>query len=174
MRDLLLLPAQVTHLVKAPFIGLVQVHGIADEKLGKALVALAAHRVLIRGLRLQIIRQPIRELAKGLLGLLYLGGVGVEAEALEHGVGIGKPLALHNDLRDLAVRCHHAVGGRFLQGLAVAIEGTLDLGQAGANGLAVLLGLLRHKQQGIPDGLHGRGNIIKAANILAVVVQIQI
>ena len=112
--DLFLLRAQATHLVQAPLIGLVEVDGIAHKELGKTLVALAAHGVLGGRLGLQFIGEPIGELAKGLLGLLHLGGVGVEAEGLEHRVGVGKPLALHNDLGDLAVRCHHAVGGRLL------------------------------------------------------------
>ena len=118
--DPFLLRAQAAHLIQAPLIGLIKVNGIAHKELGKTLVALAAHGVLVRRLGLQVIGEPIGELAKGFLGLLHLGGVGVEAEGLEHRVGVGKPLALHNDLGDLAVRCHHAVGGRFLQGAAVA------------------------------------------------------
>ena len=172
MSDLFLLRAQAAHLVQAPLIGLVEVDGIAHKELGKALVALATHGVLGGCLGLQIIGEPIGELAKGLLSLLHLGGVGVEAEGLEHRVGVGKPLALHNDLRDLAVRCHHAMGGRLFQGAAVAGQGGLHLGQAGANGIAVLVRVLRHEQQGIADGLHRGGDVIQAAQILAVVVQI--
>ena len=151
--DLFLLRAQAAHLIQAPLIGLIEVNGIAHKELGKTLVALAAHCVLVRRLGLQVIGEPIGELAKGFLGLLHLSGVGVEAEGLEHRVGVGKPLALHNDLGDLAVRCHHAVGGRFLQGAAVSGQGGLHLGQAGANSIAVLVRILRHEQQGIADGL---------------------
>ena len=96
--DLFLLRSQGAHLIKAPFIGLIEVDGIAYKELGKAFVALAAHGILRGRLRLQVIGQPIGELAKGFLGLLHLSGVGVEAEGLEHRVGVGKPLALHNDL----------------------------------------------------------------------------
>ena len=172
MGDLFLLRAQAAHLVETPFIGLVEVDGIADKELGKALVALATHGVLGGCLGLQVIGEPIGELAKGFLGLLHLGGVGVEAEGLEHRVGVGKPLALHNNLGDLAVWCHHAVGGCLFQGAAVAGQGGLHLGQAGANGIAVLVRVLRHEQQGIADGLDRGGDVIQAAHILAVVVQI--
>ena len=72
------------------------------------------------------------------------------------------------------MRCHHAVGGRLLQGAAVAGQRGLHLRQAGANGIAVFIRILRHEQQGIADGLHRGGDVIQAAYILAVVVQIEI
>ena len=172
MGDPFLLRAQAAHLIQAPLIGLIKVNGIAHKELGKTLVALATHGVLVRSLGLQVIGEPIGELAKGLLGPEHLSGVGVEAEGLEHRVGVGKPLALHNDLGDLMVRCHHAVGGCFLQGAAVSGQGGLHLGQAGANGIAVLVRVLRHEQQRIANGLHRGGDVIQAAHVLAVVVQI--
>ena len=118
--NLLLLCLDGAHLFQAPLIGLIEVHRIADEELGEALVALTAHRILRRGLRLQLVGEPVSELAESFFGFHDLGGIGVEAEVLEHGAGVGKPLALHEHFRNLALRGHHASRRRLDQGLLVA------------------------------------------------------
>ena len=172
VRDLFLLRADFGDAIQAPLIGLVQIHGVAHKELGETLVALAAHRVMSRGLRLQLGRQPGGELLEGALGTLDLWGLGVDSQAFQEGA-IGKRIALANDLVDLAGGRHRAMRSRFKQRALVAVERARDLRHAGTDCIDLLRCLVRHEHEGVADGLHRRRNVIELAQVLAVVVKVE-
>lgn len=121
--DRLLLRDDAGEFLPAPLVRLVEVDGGAEEQAGEALVALAAHPVLLRGVRGELLPQELGEVRVGLAGVagavLERGGEGVVGRVTvrarpgdeggeEGGVGVGEVVGLLEDGLHLAQRRHGA------------------------------------------------------------------
>ena len=161
-------------LLPRPAVRLIQVHIAAEEEFGKQLVAVAAHPVLVLRLWREVRGQPVSKRGERLLRLLDHVGTRRDAQVVQGGAGLAEALALVDHRVDLAVRGDVAAVGRLRERLFVPAQRRRDLGHARGDVLEVLLGDLRHEQEGITDRLDRGLDVVQTAQEFTPVVQLQL
>jgi len=186
--DRLLLRDDAGEFLPAPLVRLVEVDGGAEEQAGEALVALAAHPVLLRGVRGEFPAQELGEVGVGLAGVagaaLERGGEGVVGRVTvrarpgdeggeEGGVGVGEVVGLLEDGLHLAQRRHGAAAASLGEGGHVAVHGGGEGGEAGGDGLPVRRRLVGHEVEDVAHLLGRGGDDVQVAEVLAGVVEFE-